>query len=120
MVLDQQLIRGSVLLFESEVQSLNCLYQVKKQPIKVLIDSGTTGNFITDDLMTAWDLPVELEMQHQDLKLADGSMVLGSRTSVVQIAMWGLQDQNYSPGISESAQGGDLRNALANSRKSCN
>ena len=48
--------------------------QVKKQPIKVLIDSGATGNFIIDDLVTR-NLPVELETQHQDLKLADGSTV---------------------------------------------
>ena len=38
--------------------------QVQKQPVKVLIDSGATGNFIIDDLMTAWDLPVELETQY--------------------------------------------------------
>ena len=49
--------------------------QVKKQLVKVLIDSSATNNFITDDLMTTWDLPVELERQHQDLKLADGSTV---------------------------------------------
>ena len=59
-------IRGSVIELSG---------QVKKQPVKVLIDSGATGNFITDDLVTAWNLPVELEDQHQDLKLADGSVV---------------------------------------------
>ena len=59
-------IRGSIIELSG---------QVKKQPIKVLIDSGATGNFITDDLVAAWNLPVELETQHQDLKLADGSTV---------------------------------------------
>ena len=59
-------IRGSVIELSG---------QVKKQLVKVLIDSGATGNFITDDLVTAWDLPVELGMQHQDLKLANGTTV---------------------------------------------
>ena len=49
--------------------------QVNRQPVKVLVDSGATGNFITDDLVDTWQLPVELETQHQDLKLADGSTV---------------------------------------------
>ena len=49
--------------------------QVKKQLVKVLINFGATGNFITDDLMSALNLLVELETQHQDLKLADGSTV---------------------------------------------
>ena len=43
--------------------------------MKVLIDSGATGNFITDGLVTAWELPTELEEDHQELKLADGSTV---------------------------------------------
>ena len=49
--------------------------QVKKQAVKVLIDSGATINFISDDLVAAWDLPIELESQDQELKLADGSIV---------------------------------------------
>ena len=48
---------------------------MNRQPVKVLVDSGATGNFITDDLVDTWQLPVELETQHQDLKLADGSSV---------------------------------------------
>ena len=49
--------------------------QVNRQPVKVLVDSGATGNFITDDLVDTWQLPIELETQHQNLKLADGSTV---------------------------------------------
>ena len=57
-------IRGSVIELSG---------QIKHQPVKVLIDSGATGNFITDGLVTAWELPTELEEDHQELKLADGS-----------------------------------------------
>ena len=38
--------------------------QVNKQPVKALVDSGATGNFITNDLVDTWQLLVELETQH--------------------------------------------------------
>ena len=59
-------IRGSVL----EVAG-----RVKRRPIKVLIDSGATGNFISDQVVTALRLKVKPEGQFEELTLADGSVV---------------------------------------------
>ena len=59
-------IRGSVIELSG---------QVKKKAVKVLIDSGTTRNFITKDLAIAWNLLVEQEAQYQVLMLVDGSTV---------------------------------------------
>ena len=49
--------------------------KVKGRPVKVLIDSGATGNFISDHIVTALDLQVVPEAQHEELTLADGSVV---------------------------------------------
>ena len=59
-------IRGSVLELAGKV---------KGRPVKVLIDSGATGNFISDHIVTALDLAVMPEAQHEELTLADGSVV---------------------------------------------
>ena len=49
--------------------------RVKRRPIKVLIDSGATGNFVSDQVVTALRLKVRPESQFEELTLADGSMV---------------------------------------------
>lgn len=59
-------IRGSVL----ELAGL-----VNGRPIKVLMDSGATGNFISDRVVTALELQIEPEDNEDELTLADGSLV---------------------------------------------
>ena len=48
---------------------------VNKNIVKVLIDSGATGNFISEELIIAWGLRVEPEPQYEELTLVDGSIV---------------------------------------------
>ena len=48
---------------------------VKKRPIKMLIDSGATGNFISDAMVTAFNLQVQSDEDDWDLTLADGTVV---------------------------------------------
>ena len=59
--------------------------QVNKQLVKVLVNSGATGNFITDHLVDTWQFPMELETQYQDLKLEDGSTVQATRQVQVNL-----------------------------------
>ena len=73
---DEQGISSAIRIRGSVIELSN---QINHQPVKVLIDSGATGNFITDGLVTAWELPTELEEDHQELKLADGSTVQAAR-----------------------------------------
>ena len=44
----------------------------------MLIDSGATGNFISDRVMATLELQVEPEEEAEELSLADGSMVKAS------------------------------------------
>lgn len=46
--------------------------QMNKYAIRVLIDSGAAGNFVSEDLLIAWNLKLELEPQYEELTLADG------------------------------------------------
>ena len=59
-------IRGSVLELAGRVNGY---------PARVLIDSGATGNFISDRLITAMELNIEPEDDEEELTLADGSVV---------------------------------------------
>ena len=49
--------------------------RVKEHPMKVLLDSGTTGNFISDAMATVLKLKLTSDVNFQDLVLADGSKV---------------------------------------------
>ena len=59
-------IRGSVLELAGRVNGY---------PARVLIDSGATGNFISDRLITAMELNIEPEDDEEELTLANGSVV---------------------------------------------
>ena len=49
--------------------------RVKEHPVKVLLDSGATGNFISDAMAIALKLKITSDVDFQDLTLADGSQV---------------------------------------------
>ena len=49
--------------------------RVKERPMKVLLDSGATGNFILDAMATALKLKITSDVDFQDLTLANGSKV---------------------------------------------
>ena len=69
-------IRGRVLELASTVQ---------KRPVKMLIDSGATGNFISDAMVTALKLQVQEEEDCHEVTLADGTDV--STAGYVQFVM---------------------------------
>ena len=43
--------------------------------VRSLVDSGSTGNYISDRCPTALNIPVVPEDEHESLTLADGSVV---------------------------------------------
>ena len=49
--------------------------RVNKKKIKVLIDSGATGNFISDKVVTTLRLKIVPESEFEQLTLADGSVI---------------------------------------------
>ena len=48
---------------------------MQKRPVKMLVDSGATGNFVSDAMVTALGLPVREEEDFHELTLADGTVV---------------------------------------------
>ena len=46
---------------------------MKEHPVKCLIDSDATGNFISDHIVTALKLKIVPYAQDSTLQLADGS-----------------------------------------------
>ena len=59
-------LRGRILELSSSVQ---------KCPVKMLVDSGATGNFVSDTMVTALGLPVQEEEDFHEVTLADGTVV---------------------------------------------
>ena len=59
-------LRGRILELSSSVQ---------KRPVKMLLDSGATGNFISDAMVVALGLPVQEREDFHELTLADGTVV---------------------------------------------
>ena len=59
-------LRGSVIELSS---------RVKERLVKVLLDSGATGNFISDAMAIALKLKITSDVDFQDLMLTDGSKV---------------------------------------------
>ena len=59
-------IQGRVLELTSTVQ---------KRPVKMLLDSGATGNFISNAMVTALGLQVQEGDDFHELTLADGTVV---------------------------------------------
>ena len=58
---------------------------LQKRLVKMLIDSGATGNFVLDAMVTALGLPILEEEDCHELALADGTVVL--TTGWVQFMM---------------------------------
>ena len=49
--------------------------RVKERPLKVLLNSGTTSNFISDSKAIVLKLKITSDVDFQDLTLADGSKI---------------------------------------------
>ena len=52
--------------------------KIKGIPVRVLLDSGATGNFISDNVVTELGLSIDHEEAGEQLTLADGSQVQAS------------------------------------------
>ena len=48
---------------------------VQKRPVKMLVDSGATGNFVSYAMVTTLGLPIREEEDFHELTLADGNVV---------------------------------------------
>ena len=85
-------LRGRVLELSSSVQ---------KRPMKMLVDSGATGNFVLDAMVTALGLLVREEEDFHELTLADGTVVPTARWVSVCDELLGPQRQSCVQGISQ-------------------
>ena len=88
-------LRGRVLELSSSVQ---------KRPVKMLVDSGATGNFVSDAMVTALGLPVQEEEDFHEVTLADGTVV--TTAGYVQFVMkCGDLRANRGQGVPQPTQG---------------
>ena len=49
--------------------------RIGSRPMRVLVDSGLTGNYIDAQECTACEIKVEAEDQAEELKMTDGTVV---------------------------------------------
>ena len=56
-------------------RTLELAARIGRQPMRVLVDSGSTGNYINVQECTACRIKIEAEDQVEELKMADGTVV---------------------------------------------
>ena len=56
-------------------RTLELAVRIGRQPMRVLVDSGSTGNYIDARECTTQRIKIEAEDQSEELKMADGTMV---------------------------------------------
>ena len=56
-------------------RTLELAARIGRRPIRVLVDSGSTGNYIDARECTARRIKIEAEDQSEELKMADGTVV---------------------------------------------
>ena len=54
-------------------QTIELSGMIHRRPIRVLLDSGSTGNYISDHVAHSFNLIVQSEERTEQLTLADGS-----------------------------------------------
>ena len=74
-------LRGRVLELSSTVQ---------KRPVKMLIDSGATGNFVSNAMVTALKLQVQQDEEDDEVTLADGTVVSTAGYVQFMMTVWGF------------------------------
>ena len=67
--------------------------KIGKRPVSVLLDSGSTGNFVSAQMCIAQKLKIEKDDYDEELKMADGTTVMTvgrvkSNFNVVDIEEW--------------------------------
>ena len=70
----------------------------------VLVDSGSTGNYIDARECTARRIKVETEDQSEELKMADGTVVKTEGRVQFVLKCSGYRGQIFCPGISQYEQ----------------
>ena len=56
-------------------QTIELSGMIHRRPLRVLLDSGSTGNYISDQVAQSFNLMVQSEEGTEQLTLADGSKV---------------------------------------------
>ena len=56
-------------------RTLELAARIGRQPLRVLVDSGSTGNYSDARECTARGIKIEVEDKPEELKMADGTMV---------------------------------------------
>ena len=65
--------------------------KIGKRPLSVLLDSGSTGNFVSTRICTERKIPIEKDAHPEELKMADGSEVTIEGRVKVQLWCGGYQ-----------------------------
>ena len=56
-------------------RTLELATRIGRRPLRVLVDSGSIGNYIDARECTTWRIKIEAEDQAEELKIADGTVV---------------------------------------------
>ena len=65
-------------------RTLEVATRIGRRPMRVLVDSGSTGNYIDARECMARRIKIEAENQSEELKMADGTVVKAEGSSSVR------------------------------------
>ena len=71
-------------------QTIELSGMIHRRPIRVLLDSGSTGNYISDQVAQSFNLIVQSEEGTEQLTLADGSKVQAQGYVFFSIEVWSI------------------------------
>ena len=71
-------------------QTVEFLGGIHKKPIRVLLDSRSTGNYISDNIAHSFNLIVKQEEGYEKVTLTDGSKLQVKEYVFLSIGVWWL------------------------------
>ena len=86
--------------------------KIGKRPVSILLDSGSTGNFVDAQMCTAMGIKVERDQHPEELQMADGTTVQTEGRANPTV-VWGLQRNSAGQDISRTTKEDDTGNAMA-------
>ena len=80
-------------------KTLELAARIGWRPLRVLVDSGWTGNYIDARECAVRKMKIEAEERPEELKMADGTVGQDRGTSPTQIKMWRIHRKCLCPGF---------------------
>ena len=81
-------------------RSLELAGRIGKRPVRMLIDWGTTGNYVSAQECAVRKIKIEKEKKGKELTMADGSKVKDTWSSAAECQMWWILWNCGGQGIS--------------------